>query len=242
MQGPDKSFWRAVSLSAAAHAAAATLALFSLAPVPAVLLPYDGREIISVSLVAFSSGSRTTDDSGVSRPLALKPLRSGHIRQTGEEYTAAEEAKHDLMEKQTRTSDAGLDVYTDEHPHAGKVPGNPEKAREQNPGAANNAVNVNGSTEGLRTPLLIPAYRNNNPPRYPMAARLRGYEGLVLVATEVLADGTVGKVKLKKSSGYRDLDDSAVEAVRKWLFQPGQRMGIAITMWVDVPIRFALKE
>ena len=91
-------------------------------------------------------------------------------------------------------------------------------------------------------PTLIPAYRQNSPPRYPAAARQRGYEGLVLVSAEIEPDGRVGNLSLKKSSGYPILDDSAMDAVRKWLFRPGQRMGVAISMWVDVPVRFALNE
>ena len=47
----------------------------------------------------------------------------------------------------------------------------------------------------------------------------------MLVSAEILADGTVGSIKLKRSSGYAILDDSAVKAVKKWLFQPGQQLG-----------------
>lgn len=242
MPEPDKSFFKAVSISATVHFAAAALVLFSLAPVPAVLLPGNDQDIISVSLVGFSSGSRKAKDSGASRSTVLKADHSGYIRQPEKENIAKEEAENDLMEKKTRPSDAVLDVYTNVHSHSGKVRGSGEKMTGRNSGGVNDSANVSGSTEGLRTPLLIPAYRQNNPPRYPMAARLRGQEGLVLVAAEVLADGKVGNAKIKKSSGCKDLDDSAVEAIRKWLFQPGRRMGVAISMWVDVPIRFTLRE
>jgi protein TonB len=50
----------------------------------------------------------------------------------------------------------------------------------------------------------------------------------------------VGKWRLKKSSGYSILDKSALDSVRTWRFEPAKYRGSPITMWVDVPIRFAL--
>jgi len=87
-----------------------------------------------------------------------------------------------------------------------------------------------------------PRYRDNPRPDYPRTARLKGYEGLVLVEAEVGADGVVGDVRLKASSGYAVLDRSALAAVRDWKFEPGRRMGIPVTMRVDVPVRFMLRE
>jgi protein TonB len=55
-----------------------------------------------------------------------------------------------------------------------------------------------------------------------------------------MESGNVGKVELKKSSGYDVLDNSALEAVRKWIFIPGKKNGRAIPSWVVVPIRFDL--
>lgn len=242
MTEPDKNFFKAISISATVHIAGAALVLISLAPVPAVLLPDSDRNIISVSLVDFSIGGRKPKNSGGNRAAVLKVGRSGQIRQSEKENIAEEEAKNDLTEKKTQPSDAALTVYTNERSHSGETRGRGVMITGQNYGGINNYAKVNGPTEGLRTPLLIPAYRQNNPPRYPMTARLRGQEGMVLVAANILADGKVGNVKVKKSSGYKDLDNSAVEAVRKWLFQPGQHMGVAISMWVDVPIRFSLRD
>ncbi|MCX7817224.1 MAG: energy transducer TonB [Syntrophales bacterium] len=87
----------------------------------------------------------------------------------------------------------------------------------------------------------VPRYGHNPPPQYPPLARIRGQEGLVLLSVEVLPDGRVGQVVVKQTSGYNLLDHSAIEAVKRWSFIPGKRMGVPITMWVDVPIRFALK-
>jgi protein TonB len=88
----------------------------------------------------------------------------------------------------------------------------------------------------------IPDYRENPKPYYPIMARKRGHQGTLVLQVEVLSDGTVGRIKLKKSSGYLSLDNSTIEAVKKWKFIPGRRGNIPITMWVNVPVRFELKN
>lgn len=49
---------------------------------------------------------------------------------------------------------------------------------------------------------------------YPMTARRMGWEGRVVVAFTIRADGTVRDVRVKESSGFPLLDRNAVEAVR----------------------------
>jgi TonB family protein len=90
--------------------------------------------------------------------------------------------------------------------------------------------------------MAVPRYRENDHPVYPWIARLRGYEGVVLLSAEIYADGKVGNLKLKKSSGFTVLDRSALNAVKTWKFEPGRRMGRPISMWVDVPVKFILKD
>ncbi|HET6461927.1 MAG TPA: energy transducer TonB [Syntrophales bacterium] len=90
--------------------------------------------------------------------------------------------------------------------------------------------------------LAVPRYRENPRPVYPIIARVRGYEGLVLISAEVLADGRVGHVKVKRSSGYSILDQSALNAVRKWMFEPAKKMNIPLSMYVDIPLRFSLND
>ena len=87
----------------------------------------------------------------------------------------------------------------------------------------------------------MPRYKENMPPVYPRQARRRGYEGIVLLSVMVLDNGTVGEVRIKESSGYSCLDSAALKTVKKWTFEPATRLGTAIPMWVDVPVRFTLK-
>jgi len=94
---------------------------------------------------------------------------------------------------------------------------------------------------GTALTAALPRYRDNARPAYPMAARLRGYEGVVLLSVDVSADGRVGDLTVKRSSGYEILDRSALEAVRTWTFEPGRRMGRPVQMRVDVPVKFILR-
>lgn len=75
-------------------------------------------------------------------------------------------------------------------------------------------------------------------PEYPPGALRRGEGGTVMVRVEVDANGMPAKVSLEKRSGSRDLDRAALEAVRKWRFQPAQRDGQAIASGLVIPIDF----
>jgi TonB family protein len=97
-----------------------------------------------------------------------------------------------------------------------------------------------GSTGPSGTTVAMPRYFDNQRPAYPMLARRNGYEGTIVLSAQVLASGNVGELRIKKSSGYEILDQSALEAVQHWRFDPGKRMGQPVTTWVEVPIRFVL--
>ena len=86
-----------------------------------------------------------------------------------------------------------------------------------------------------------PIYRSNPPPTYPRIARIRGYQGDIMLDVLVNKNGTVGDLKVIKSSGYPILDRAAKSSVKNWLFEPGMVGKEKFKMWVRVPIRFELK-
>jgi len=101
----------------------------------------------------------------------------------------------------------------------------------------------NKSTDKISTlnnVIAYPLYKENEPPVYPEIARVRGYEGVVLVSAEVLPNGRVGEIKIRKSSGYAILDQSALQAVKPWKFEPAKKSGDPFTAWVELPIKFIL--
>lgn len=85
-------------------------------------------------------------------------------------------------------------------------------------------------------PIFMPA------PIYPLELQRFGIFGTVLLEVDVLADGSVFDVRIKKSlfSGKGGLDEAAIQAVRKWKFVPGKKEGKAIDASVIIPIEFTL--
>jgi TonB family protein len=85
-----------------------------------------------------------------------------------------------------------------------------------------------------------PGYAKNPKPVYPQEAREKGYQGEVLLRVEVLSNGQVGQVEVKRSTGYEVLDQSALTAVKQWKFIPARRGEVPIPVWVNIPIKFQL--
>ncbi|WP_407276706.1 TonB family protein [Halothiobacillus sp. DCM-1] len=81
---------------------------------------------------------------------------------------------------------------------------------------------------------------NNPPPDYPRAARMRGEEGTVVLSLLIDSKGNVVDVSIHRSSGYPQLDQSAIRAVRNWHFYPASQGGVAIQWRYLQPITFSL--
>lgn len=86
-----------------------------------------------------------------------------------------------------------------------------------------------------------PRYAENPRPLYPREAKRKGYEGEVLLRVEVLSNGRVGEIEVKRSSGYDLLDRSAMIAVKQWRFIPAKRGETPVPAWVNIPIAFQLR-
>ncbi len=87
-----------------------------------------------------------------------------------------------------------------------------------------------------------PGYLKNPAPRYPEQARQMGQEGVVLLWAHVSASGAPTQVRIKQSSGFELLDEAALNAVRKWKFQPARVGPLAIDCTVEIPVRFQLEK
>ena len=85
-----------------------------------------------------------------------------------------------------------------------------------------------------------PRYGKNPKPVYPQEAREKGYQGEVLLRVEVLPNGRVGQVEVRRSSGHEVLDQSALATVKQWSFIPAKKGEVAIPFWVNIPIKFQL--
>jgi protein TonB len=79
-------------------------------------------------------------------------------------------------------------------------------------------------------------------PRYPESARRAGAQGVTTLRVRVLENGRVGDVHVEKSAGFRDLDRAAMEAVKKWIFEPARRGKDPVAVWVMLPVKFELRN
>jgi protein TonB len=104
------------------------------------------------------------------------------------------------------------------------------------------ASGTQGNAEPYSEASFDANYGSNPKPVYPAIARRRGWEGKVLLKVDVSTEGLSHLVKLHQSSGYEELDDSAIAAVEKWQFNPAKRGGVFVPCTVIVPIIFTLNN
>lgn len=89
--------------------------------------------------------------------------------------------------------------------------------------------------------MASPDYGKNPIPDYPEDSRNNGIEGVVLLQVHVSEIGNPLQVSLKKTSGHRDLDIAAIQAVRHWQFYPARLNGKPVDSFAEVPVQFRLK-
>ncbi len=78
-------------------------------------------------------------------------------------------------------------------------------------------------------------------PKYTDAARKARVEGMVEIEAVVLADGSVGDVRVIKSiDALFGLDDEAVKAFKQWKFSPATKFGQPTAVVVVGVLRFDL--
>jgi TonB family protein len=79
-------------------------------------------------------------------------------------------------------------------------------------------------------------------PEYSEEARRAHISGQVVLSVTVGTDGLVTDVKVVKSLGY-GLDESAVKAIRTWVFKPGTNDdGTAIESSIPIECNFKVLE
>lgn len=88
---------------------------------------------------------------------------------------------------------------------------------------------------GVTAPRLIAKIE----PEYSEEARKAKYQGSVTLRVIVDERGAVRHVEVTRPLGL-GLDEKAVEAVRRWRFQPGQQNGKAVPVWAVVEVNFRL--
>lgn len=103
------------------------------------------------------------------------------------------------------------------------------------------AARSRASESAVVLPSADAAYLHNPPPVYPRMSRRLGEQGTVVLHVLISGQGLPERVELRTSSGFARLDQSALDAVPRWRFVPGQRQGVPEAMWFNVPVRFVLE-
>lgn len=76
-------------------------------------------------------------------------------------------------------------------------------------------------------------------PEYPEFAKRAKLQGTVVLEVEVLKDGSVRGIEVKRKVGG-GLDEAAIAAVKKVRFQPGRSSGQAVDCLVIIPVEFKI--
>jgi protein TonB len=114
---------------------------------------------------------------------------------------------------------AGSGIADGNHPGAGE-------GDEEQPG------------NGVSWPRLLQEVK----PNYTSDAMRARIEGLVVLEIVVLPDGSVGRVRVVRSLDDRfGLDQEAINAVRRWRFDPSRRAGKAVAVRVQAELFFHLR-
>lgn len=79
-------------------------------------------------------------------------------------------------------------------------------------------------------------------PSYPPASRRAGEQGTVVFAVLVDPNGHPKDVKVQTSSGHDRLDQAAMDAIRRWTFNPAVRDSQKVEAWTRVRVKFQLQS
>ena len=102
------------------------------------------------------------------------------------------------------------------------------------PGAADTPVDPLRVGGTIREPKKL----KNVPPGYPPAALQARVQGTVILECRIGADGRVARVKVVR--GVPLLDEAAMEAVRRWEYEPTQVDGVPVPVIMTVTVNFKL--
>lgn len=83
-----------------------------------------------------------------------------------------------------------------------------------------------------------PSSKRLNPPKYPPTEARQGVGGTVVLVITIDGQGNVLDVAVEKSSRNRNLDRAAMDAARKWKFNPEMQNGVGVQSRVRVPVDF----
>ena len=79
------------------------------------------------------------------------------------------------------------------------------------------------------------------PPAYPREAERLGITGWVDIEFTIAPDGTTQDLVVRNAEPLRTFDQAAIDAVKRWRFEPVRRDGAAVSQRASMRIRFEVK-
>ncbi len=90
------------------------------------------------------------------------------------------------------------------------------------------------------TPPKIDISRNNDQPVYPASARDKKEEGNTVLAIYVETSGRPSKINVETTSGFDDLDQTAVASANDWRYVPASSGRKELPGWMKATVHFQL--
>jgi protein TonB len=88
--------------------------------------------------------------------------------------------------------------------------------------------------------VIAPRVIKETKPNYTAAAMRAGVSGSIMLEAVVGTDGRVRDVRVKRSLDRESgLDDEAIKTVKKWIFEPGTKDGVAVPVLVEIEMSFS---
>jgi TonB family protein len=84
-----------------------------------------------------------------------------------------------------------------------------------------------------------PSLASKVEPEYTEDARLARYQGTAVLTIEIDTDGVARNMTVLRALGF-GLDQKAIEAIRKWRFNPGTKDGQPVKVVAHVEVNFRL--
>ena len=78
-------------------------------------------------------------------------------------------------------------------------------------------------------------------PAYPADMKRDGTSGLVVVQVAINENGDVVGCTVAKSSRV-EFEAAAVQAVQSWKFKPAKKAGVAVSVKINVPVKFTVES
>ena len=90
--------------------------------------------------------------------------------------------------------------------------------------------------------VIPPHIKKRVQPRFPKSARRGQDAGKVTLGATVETDGSVGQIKVIDSTNPgHGFEESAIEAMQKWRYKPGELGGVPVRIYFTVTIEFTYR-